>query len=84
MDMLSVRQVRTLRCPLSGEGEEQGWLQAPIEDGQQAPIEARSQAQVLEHGRAWIEEDGRPWQEGPTDGRSKRRRLQLGLFFLEL
>jgi hypothetical protein len=44
MDMLSVRQVRTLRCPLSGEGEEQGWLQALIEDRQQAPIEERSQA----------------------------------------
>jgi hypothetical protein len=52
------RQSRTLHRRLSGEGGEQGRLQAPVENGQQVPIEARSQAQAQAQGRAMIEEEG--------------------------
>jgi hypothetical protein len=48
--MLSMRQDRTLRRQLCGEGGEQGLLQALVEDGQQAHIKARSQAQAQAQG----------------------------------
>jgi hypothetical protein len=49
-----------------------------------APLEAQRQAQAQEQGRAEIEEEGRPRQEGPSDGRCERCRLQLRLLYLEL
>jgi hypothetical protein len=44
MDMLLVRQARTLRRRLSRKGGAQGRLQASVEGGEQALIEARSPA----------------------------------------
>jgi hypothetical protein len=44
--MLLVRQSRTLRCRLPGEGREQEQLQAQVEDGWQVPVEARPQEQA--------------------------------------
>jgi hypothetical protein len=38
--MLPVRQARTLRRRLPGEGQELGRLQAQVEDGWQVPVEA--------------------------------------------
>jgi hypothetical protein len=37
---MPVRQAETLRHRLPGEGREQGWLQAQVEDGWQVPVEA--------------------------------------------
>jgi hypothetical protein len=52
--MLSVWQARTLRRRLSREdgeqGQLQGWLQTPVEQGQQVLIKARSQAQEQAQG----------------------------------
>jgi hypothetical protein len=76
--MIPVRQARTLRRRLPGEGREQGRLQAQAEERWQVPVEARPQEQAQEQvqGRATIEEEGEPWQ-GPSDGWSERRRMVL-------
>jgi hypothetical protein len=83
--MLLVQQAETLRCRLPREGQEQGQLQAQVEDGWQVPIKARWQAQAQEQaqGRATIEEEGEP-RQGPSDGWSKRCRLQFCVLHLEL
>jgi hypothetical protein len=49
------------------------------------PVEARPQEEAQEQvqGRAMIEEEGEP-RQGPSDGWSKRRRLQFRVLHLEL
>jgi hypothetical protein len=63
-DMLPVRQAGTLRLRLPGESQEQGQLQAQVEDGWQVPVEVRpqEQAQGQVQGRAMIQEEGEPRQ----------------------
>jgi hypothetical protein len=83
--MLLVRQAVTLRRRLPREGQEQGQLQAQVEDGWQVPVEARpqEQAQGQAQGRAMIEEEGEP-RQGLSNGWSERRRLQFRVLYLEL
>jgi hypothetical protein len=84
-DMLPVRQAGTLRRRSPGEGREQGRLQAQVEKGWQVPVEARPQEQAQEQiqGRATIEEEGES-RKSPSDGGSKRFRLQFCILHLEL
>jgi hypothetical protein len=84
-NMLPVRQARTLCHQLPREDREQGCLEAQVEERWQVPVEARPQEQVQEQaqGRATIEEEGEP-RQGPSDGWSKRHRLQFRVLHLEL
>jgi hypothetical protein len=70
--MLSVRQAGTLRRRLTGEGREQGQLQAQVEDGWQVLVEVQpqEQAQRQAQGRVMIEEEGEP-RQGTSDGWSE-------------
>jgi hypothetical protein len=79
--MLPVRQAETLHHRLTGEGLEQGWLQAQIKNGWQVPVEVRPQEQA--QGRAMVDEEGES-RQGPSDGWSERRRLQFRVLHLEL